>query len=156
VQAHAVAGELRAVIEGVALAQVDEDWRHQKHMRDFERDDPLAWGVGKNCSDLLRPWPAFVKVPPRLLGRRALRALRHAAGGAVSEPPVPEPEKYEWRKPRDREVDALALLTCAALVDYDAAVDLIESLDDAQRVSMIWVPALSAQRLACVARLFSC
>jgi hypothetical protein len=35
----------------------------------------------------------------------------------------------------------LALVTCALLVDYDTAVDLIESLDDAQRVSSIWVLA---------------
>jgi hypothetical protein len=73
-------------------------------------------------------------------------ALRDAAGGTVSEPadaPQPKPEKYPWKEPRDREVDALALLTCAALdpPDYDTAVDLIESLDDAQRVSMIWVLA---------------
>jgi hypothetical protein len=62
----------------------------------------------------------------------------------VSEPadaPQPEPEKYPWKEPRDRELDVLALVTCGVLVDYDAAVDIIESLDDAQRVSAIWVLA---------------
>jgi hypothetical protein len=47
VQAHAVAGELRALIESVALAQADEDWRNEKHVRAIERGDPLAWGWEK-------------------------------------------------------------------------------------------------------------
>jgi hypothetical protein len=44
---HAVAAELRSVIEGVALAEHDEHWRHQKHMQALERNDPLAWGWEK-------------------------------------------------------------------------------------------------------------
>ena len=62
----------------------------------------------------------------------------------MSEPaavPPPEPEKYPWHSPADRELDVLALVTCALLVDYDSAVDIIESLDDAQRLSAIWVLA---------------
>jgi hypothetical protein len=64
----------------------------------------------------------------------------------VTEPapdlPQPEPERYPWREPRDREVDVLALVTCALRHDHDAAVDLVASLDDAQRVSAIWVLAV--------------
>jgi hypothetical protein len=60
----------------------------------------------------------------------------------VSEPaapqPEPEPEKYEWREPRDRDVDVLALVVCRVLSDYDAAVNLIETLDHWQLVSVLW------------------
>ena len=106
-------------------------------MQAIDHGDPHRVGLGEDRSHLVRSRLPRVEAPG-LLGGRALRALRDGKGGAVSAPAaVPEPEKYTWKEPRDREVDVLALVTCGVLGDYDAAVDLVASLDDAQRVSAI-------------------
>jgi hypothetical protein len=59
----------------------------------------------------------------------------------VSEPTVqPEPERtqYEWREPRDRDADVLAVLACALLGDHEGAVAVLSSLDDEQTTSLCW------------------
>jgi hypothetical protein len=58
----------------------------------------------------------------------------------MSEPaaPRPEPEKYPWREPRDREVDVLALVVTGVTADYDAATAIIETLDPEQLVTALW------------------
>jgi hypothetical protein len=57
----------------------------------------------------------------------------------MSEPaaPRPEPERYEWREPRDREVDVLALVVTGVTADYDAATSIIETLDREQLVTAL-------------------
>jgi hypothetical protein len=58
----------------------------------------------------------------------------------VSEPvAVPEPERaYPWREVRDRDVDTLAVLVSALVLDFDAAVSILETLDNEQTVSLCW------------------
>lgn len=61
-------------------------------------------------------------------------------GRAVSEPavPPPEPAKYEWREPRDRDADVLGVLACALSGDHDGVVAVLSTLDDEQTVSLCW------------------
>jgi hypothetical protein len=60
----------------------------------------------------------------------------------MSEPaadsPQPEPEKYEWREPRDMNCDVLALVACGVLGDFDGAVTVLASLTDEQTVAVCW------------------
>jgi hypothetical protein len=59
----------------------------------------------------------------------------------VNEPvtvPQPEPERYEWRAPADRDADVLGVLACALSGDHDGAVSILSTLDDAQTVSLCW------------------
>jgi hypothetical protein len=59
----------------------------------------------------------------------------------MSEPadvPQPEPAKYPWKEPRDRDADVLGVLACALLGDHDGAVSILSTLDDEQTVSLVW------------------
>ena len=92
-QAKAWNDELRRVFEVMALGRADEEWRNRQHVLAVERGDLLAWGWQKvvpiSCVRGHHDWK-----PPGLLGRRAVPALRHGAGGAVSEPaPIRRPNR---------------------------------------------------------------
>jgi hypothetical protein len=52
--------------------------------------------------------------------------------------PEPEPARYEWRRPADRDADVLGVLACALSGDHDGAVTILSSLSDEQTVSLVW------------------
>ena len=43
---------------------------------------------------------------------------------------------YEWRKPKDRDLDVLTLVVCSVESDYEGASRIVETLDREQLVSL--------------------